>query len=193
MLNKKIAAVTAALLVATAGTANAGAFDSTKFNLGAEVSLLNKPSYNSSLTNLKKKTKLGANVFVGARFNENVGAELGFGFVQKTTLISSPKLTNKVNNFYADVLGYVPVASKVSLIGSLGVGFNKSKLSAVPAGYVVSSTAQKRKLAARIGAGAQYDFCENWAARAMVRYQKNSKKALQRSNTSLAVGAVYTF
>jgi len=108
-------------------------------------------------------------------------------------LISSPKLTNKVNNFYADVLGYVPVASKVSLIGSLGVGFNKSKLSAVPAGYVVSSTAQKRKLAARIGAGAQYDFCENWAARAMVRYQKNSKKALQRSNTSLAVGAVYTF
>jgi len=191
MLNKKFAAVTAAVLVATAGSANAGMFDQTKFNAGAELSVYNKPTYHKDLSSsFLKKSKPGVNVFVGARFNENLGAELGFGFVQKSTVVSSPKVTNKVNNIYADVLGYLPVASKVNLIGSVGIGGTKSKLSA--AGYG-SATENKRRLAVRVGAGAQYDFCENWAARAMVRYQKANSKALQKSNTSLAVGAVYSF
>ena len=209
MLNKKIvAATTAALLVATAGVANAHSFGETKFNLGAEISVLNKTNYNSGntndLNNFKtnatdtklaiKKSKPGANIFVGARFNKNVGLELGYGMIQKVkgTGIAGNQATNKVSNLYADVLGYMPVATKVNLIGSVGIGALKSKANVVNASFQDLGSLNKRKVSYRVGAGAQYDFCENWATRAMVRYQKGNK-AFLKSNVSVAVGAVYTF
>lgn len=206
MLNKKIAAVTAAVLVATAGSANASFFNETKFNVGGELAVLNKPSYRTSVNGrdlsaypFKKKTKLGANVFVGARFNEYFGAELGLGFVQKRTVINNAVngngviATNKTNNVYVDALGFMPVASKVSLVGAVGVGFLKDSARVSFNGVDQGKGSSKRKMGFRVGAGAQYDFNENVAARAMVRYQKGNKRNWTKSNTSVTLGALYTF
>jgi opacity protein-like surface antigen len=208
MLNKKLVAASAALLIATAGAANAGTFDATRFNLGGEISLLNKTSYsNANTADLNKfkaaptdsklvirKNKPGVNVFVGARFNENLGAEIGFGFIGKVkgTAIGNRQATNKVSNIYADILGYVPVASKVDLIGSIGLGRLKSKPDVTGATFINKDVLTKTKVGVRVGAGAQYNIDNNWAARAMVRYQKGNKNFL-KSNTSVSVGAVYTF
>lgn len=208
MLNKKIMAAAAALCVVTASVANAGSFDETRFNLGGELSLLNKTTYSNAntadLNNFRssnggsklviRKNKPGVNVFLGARFNENLGAEVGFGFITKTkgTAQSNRQATNKISNLYADALGFMPVSSKVDLIGSVGLGRMKSKADVAGATFTNKALLNKAKVGVRVGAGAQYNVNENWGTRAMVRYQKGNKNFL-KSNTSVSVGAVYTF
>ena len=208
MLNKKIMAAAAALCVVTASVANAGSFDETRFNLGGELSLLNKTTYSNAntadLNNFRssngdsklviRKNKPGVNVFLGARFNENLGAEVGFGFITKAkgTAQSNRQATNKVSNLYADALGFMPVSSKVDLIGAVGLGRMKSKADVAGATFANKALLNKAKVGVRVGAGAQYNVNENWGTRAMVRYQKGNKNFL-KSNTSVSVGAVYTF
>lgn len=201
-------AAAAALCVVTASVANAGSFDETRFNLGGELSLLNKTTYSNAntadLNNFRssnggsklviRKNKPGVNVFLGARFNENLGAEVGFGFITKTkgTAQSNRQATNKISNLYADALGFMPVSSKVDLIGSVGLGRMKSKADVAGATFTNKALLNKAKVGVRVGAGAQYNVNENWGTRAMVRYQKGNKNFL-KSNTSVSVGAVYTF
>jgi opacity protein-like surface antigen len=208
MLNKKIAAATAVVFVALSGVATAGAFDDTRFNLGGELSVLNKTSYstantpdlnafkssNSDSKLVIRKNKPGVNVFVGARFTENLGMELGFGFIQKVKAGAqlNRNASNKVSNLYADVLGYMPVSAKVDLIGAVGVGRLKSKPDVSNYPFANKTALTKTKVGVRFGAGAQYNVTENWAARAMVRYQKGNKNFL-KGNTSLSVGALYSF
>ncbi len=208
MLNKKIAAVATAMLVATAGVANAGAFDETRFNVGGEVSLLNYTKYNngntSDLNKFKtsntasklaiRKNKPGINVFLGARFNQNVGAEIGFGLIAnaKANVQNNQTASNKISNIYADLLGYLPVANKVDLIGSVGIGGLKSRADVTNTSFNNLSSLNKVKVGYRLGLGAQYNFDDNWAARAMVRYQSGNKNFL-KSNTSVSVGALYSF
>jgi len=201
-------AAAAALCVVTASVANAGSFDETRFNLGGELSLLNKTTYSNAntadLNNFRssnggsklviRKNKPGVNVFLGARFNENLGAEVGFGFITKTkgTAQGNRQATNKISNLYADALGFMPVSSKVDLIGSVGLGRMKSKADVAGATFTNKALLNKAKVGVRVGAGAQYNVNENWGTRAMVRYQKGNKNFL-KSNTSVSVGAVYTF
>ncbi len=205
MFNKKIAI---AALVAVAGVANAEAFDDTKFNFGAEISVFNRTAYNNSntsdLNNFKssssatklaiRKNKPGINVFLGARFNEYVGAELGFGFIQqvKANVVNNLQATNKISNIYADVLGFANVAPKVDLIGAVGLGRLKSKANVAGAVFNNIGALNKGRVGLRFGVGAQYNFDENWGARAMVRYQKGNKNFL-KSNTSVSVGGMYIF
>ena len=207
MFNKKIVAATAALILASS-VATAGAFDETKFNLGGELSLLNKTSYsNANTADLNafksssadgklaiRKNKPGVNVFVGARFTEHLGAELGFGFISKVKsgVQLNRQASNKISNLYADVLGFMPVASKVDLIGSLGIGRLKSKPDVSSFTFTNKAALTKTKVGLRAGLGAQYNITENWGTRAMVRYQKGNKNFL-KSNTSVSVGALYTF
>lgn len=208
MLNKKIGAVTAALLVVASSVATAAAFDDTRFSLGGELSLLNKTSYstanstdlnafkssNSDNKLVIRKNKPGVNVFVGARFNENLGAEFGFGFISKVKggAQLNRQASNKVSNLYADVLGFMPVSAKVDLIGVVGLGRMKSKPGVANFAFANKAALTKAKVGVRVGAGAQYNIDKNWGTRAMVRYQKGNKTFL-KSNTSVAVGAVYTF
>jgi opacity protein-like surface antigen len=208
MLNKKLLALGAALSVALVGVANAGAFDDTRFNVGGEISVFNRTAYNntntSDLNNFKtsnsasklaiRKNKPGVNVFLGARFNEYVGAEVGFGFIQqvKANVQNNRTATNKISNIYADLLGYANVAPKVDLIGSVGIGMLKSKSSVPGATFVNQNALNKGKVGVRLGVGAQYNFDTNWAARAMFRYQKGNTSFL-KSNTSVSVGALYIF
>lgn len=196
MLNK-ITTAAAIVALATTGVVNARSYDKVSFNLGGELSI-NKPSFSKTIgSDLKKaldKNKAGANVFVGARFNQYFGAELGYGFIAKTkgnatdSDGNNASVTNKATNIYVDALGYLPVATKVDLIGAVGVGRLANK------GTIYSSKAESKynKVGARVGVGAQYNVTDNVAARAMVRYQQGNKD-FQKANTSLAIGAAYTF
>lgn len=206
MLNKKRVLMTMAILggiTTTTGIANAGTYDSIGCNLGAELSLINKPSIKQNFRAATgfKKNRIGANLFLGVRFNESFGSELGYGWIAKTkehgrnNANQGVTATNKVKNIYIDALAYLPVNSKSDLIGAIGLGGIKSKLSmpgpsAADAAFI--NSANKRKIGVRVGLGTQYNFCKNWSGRAMVRYQDGNKNFL-KSNVSVTMGGVYTF
>jgi len=201
MTNKKKVLLTMVFLGISTTTciANAYAYKETGVKLGAELSLRNKTSINGAKG--FEKNKLGANFFVGARLNKEFGAELGYGFITKTKEAASNNanqivnVTHKVRNVYIDALGYFPVNACTDIIGSVGIGRYKSKLdmptpSSQYAAFI--NRANKAKLGIRVGLGAQYNFCDNWSTRAMIRYQRGNKHFLRR-NVSIAIGAAYAF
>ncbi len=205
---KIVATATAAMLMIFATVANAGAFDTTRFSLGAELSLLNHPNYTNENTNdinnfkssvsdsklVISKNKSGFNFFANARFSENVGLEIGYGFIFKIsgTAQLNRDATNKVTNLYLDFMAYLPVAAKVDLIGTLGLGMLKSKANVANANFNDLPKLNDNPLGFRIGGGAQYNIDNNWSSRTLLRYQKGNKNFL-KSLTSLSIGIGYTF
>lgn len=207
MLNKKILVTSLVLLVTGAGITEAGVYDDTSFYLGAEVSIINRTSYNngnsSDLNNFKtsdnsgklaiQKNEPGVNISLGARFNEYVSGEVGFSFIEKASanVQNGGDATNKISNIYLDVLGYLTIAPLVDLIGSVGLGEMKSKADVTDATFDNLDSLTKSKIGLRVGGGLQYYFADSWATRAMVRYQEGNKNFL-KSNVSFSVGILYT-
>ena len=181
MLNKKIVLCATALLF-SANVVTASLLDETKFNVGGELSLINKARYHNE--NRLSKNKPGVNLFGGARFHENLGAEVGFSFISRGKGDKTRQPSNRVREAYVEVLGFMPLSDKMELIASSGVGYMKSKPH--------SSNTALSKFGARVGLGAAYKIDENLQARAMVRYHKGDKNFLKH-NTSASVGVVYTF
>jgi hypothetical protein len=97
MIKNKIIAAVLSAAVLSAGSAFAIELEP-KFYAGAEVlgSKLKAKDENISL-----KTRSGAALFAGSRLNENLGLELGFGYLGKTQNV-------KNTNLSADILGYLP-------------------------------------------------------------------------------------
>lgn len=207
MLNNKIVAALTALLLAS-GVASAGVFDTTQYSLGMEMSVLNRTAYtssnavdinrfkssNSDTTLVIRKNKIGFNIFANARLNQVVGFELGYGIILKVsgTAQGGNTATNKISNTYVDMLGYMPVAVRVNLIGSIGAGLLKSNANVTNVTFVNLEALNKAKIGYRVGAGAQFDIDGNWATRFMLRYQKGNSDFL-KSNTSLSLGVFYMF
>lgn len=205
MIQNKIFAVA---LLAIACVVQAGQYDDTTFYAGGEISVINRTSYNngssSDLNNFKtsnsagklaiQKNEPGVNIFVGARFNEYVGAEAGFGLIQNASanVQNGGVASNKINNYYIDLLGFLNIASLVDLVGDIGVGWLQSKANVTNATFVNLSDLTKTKLGIRAGGGLQYYFAPSWATRAMIRYQDGNKNFL-KSNVSFSLGILYTF
>lgn len=115
-------------------------------------------------------------VSAGAKLHENFGVEAFYqqsGEGKNTDTIAGISGVSKFEYkaYGLDVIGYLPVTQKLELLGSLGVGYYdvdaKLKITAPVEGH--SSTSDDG-WAWRIGAGAQYNFTENWGARVMARY-----------------------
>jgi len=195
---KKIIAV-AALTGAVAAPAFADGLDDVRFYLGGELNY-NSPSWTKVETTggasfTAKKKKPGFGVLAGAKFNEFVGAEIGYNFFKKsnnnTVTGAAGKGTAKLSNMYADVIGYLAVAPEVDLLGSVGFGRMKPKVTVDNA--TMKDGVNKAKVGYRLGAGAQYKFDDNLAARLMVRYQKGKKSSAVKSLTQAGLGLTYTF
>jgi len=195
---KKILKAGFASMVLASGFAVA--MDDMKFYVGADANL-GSWSYNNSLTTKanaapfsytggfkKRNTSLDLNV--GTKFNEYFGAELGYGFFQKTKLFNSaggnPRV--KASNLHLDVMGYAPVADEWNLVGALGVGRMNTKVTSI-------NNNTKHKTGVRVGAGVQYAFDDCLAARLMARYQKvgNSSNQYVKSLKSIGLGLTYSF
>ena len=195
-------------LLTIAGIVQAGQYDDTTFNAGGEISVINRVSYNNgSSSDLNKfktsnsagklaisKNEPGVNIFVGARFNEYLGAEVGFGLIQNASanVQNGEVASNKINNYYIDLLGFLNIALQVDLVGDLGIGWLQSKANVTNTSFVNLSDLTKTKLGIRAGGGLQYYFAPSWATRAMVRYQQGNQNFL-KSNVSFSFGILYTF
>lgn len=188
--------------------AYAGAFDDSRGYFGGEISLYNRTQYNggssgdlnrfkasdSDTTLAIRKNKPGINVLAGIRFTENWGMEVGFGFLDKVKaqVQNGNFATNKISNIYIDGLGFLPVSPTVDLIGAVGAGILKSKPDVSNVIFTNKALLEKEKIGYRIGGGAQCNMSENWAVRAMIRYQSGSKEFL-KGLTSISIGATYMF
>lgn len=205
MIQNKVFAIA---LLAMVGIVQADPYNDTTFNVGGEISIINRTSYNngssSDLNNFKtsnsagklaiQKNEPGVNIFVGARFNQYLGAEVGFGLIQNASanVQNGGIASNKINNYYIDLLGFLNIASQVDLVGDIGVGWLQSKANVTNATFVNLNNLTQTKLGIRAGGGLQYYFAPSWATRAMVRYQDGNKNFL-KSNVSFSLGILYTF
>src|SRR5579863_4476324 len=117
MLNKKII-LPLMLMMAICSTGMALSYDDTTFNAGLELSFINRGSYNTSGTDAgyfkssPSNSKLaiqhnepGVNAYVGARFSEIWGGQVGFSFVKQASAnVPYGQATNKISNVFIDAL-----------------------------------------------------------------------------------------
>ena len=138
--------------------------------------------------------------------NEYLGVEAGYAYLfgkfnKPTGLVSEKCPKTRHHNFYVDLLGYIPVSDCFDLIGSVGLGHLRSKVSGLTVSFIdrsanVIAHTHNNDLKAqgsgvRVGAGVGYKVNENLSARLMVRYQHGNK--LIKNVTSAGIGLVYQF
>ncbi len=172
-----------------------------------------------NLNRILPKSYWGGNVWIGARFCENVGLEAGYNWTNnrkkshivkagETATFSAPvgtKVTGKAkfSGWHVDLLGYLPMDECFDLIGTVGYGWDKPKLhihqNTTPA--VNFNRKGKNKGVFRAGVGGQYMVSDNVGLRVMGRYQNTSQLRLKTTNRtkvfkdafSLSVGAFVKF
>lgn len=202
-----ICGMLAVLMQSSIGLA-ANNFEYTHYSLGIEMSIWNKTSYSSANTSdlnyfrtqnnsgdlVIRKNRPGFNFFVTAQFIENLGMELGYGYIVKViaTAQNNNQASNKIQNLYLDFLGFLPVAERVNLIASVGVGMLKSSANVTNVTFADLDALEKVKSGFRFGGGASYTLNDKVSFRGMLRYQYGNKYFLT-SNTSLSLGILYTF
>lgn len=180
-------------------------FDHTRFSLGIEMSIINNTEYSSAnVPDLNyfrtydggpmviRSNRPGFNFSVLSQFTRYFGIEVGYGFILKVigTAQNNNQASNKIQNIYGDMLGFLPVAERVDLICSLGVGMLKSDAFVANVTFTDQDSLNDVKAGVRFGAGASYTVNENWQLRGMARYQKGNNTFL-KSNTSIAIGILY--
>lgn len=143
---------------------------------------------------------------VGAKFNKYIGVE---AFYQKSEenekktiwdagnaeVIEEDKLS--YTSMGVDVIGYMPVNQEFELLASLGLGqydFESSyEDSIIGYGSVGGEKKDFDSLGIRLGIGAQYNFNEHFALRAMARYIKMNDDEYIKSLTEFSLGLRYMF
>jgi opacity protein-like surface antigen len=188
------------LVVAVSSNANANVIDNARFYFGAGVGY-NKYNLSgdfkgkiegSNKGSVKSKTGDVLVPVLGIRFQENYGAEFGYAFHNKLQFDGVKSGNLRIRNAFVDLMGYMPMATQIDLIGGLGIGQmgikEKSSLGAIGAG----SSYNKFGLRAKIGA--QYAVDNNLGVRGLVGYQRvgnsNGKHAI-KSMQSANVDVIY--
>ncbi|MDB6096579.1 MAG: hypothetical protein JWM09_857 [Francisellaceae bacterium] len=142
------------------------------------------------------KSYSGANLFIGGKFNENIGLELGYDFSPKKkknyTEINNSELDfagnvvpahvnmqskTRVQNVHLDVVGYLPLENDFEFLVSAGLGlFNiKGSDHYRDTGALYDSAKSKQTPIARVGLGVQGMVQENIGVRAMARWENTSR------------------
>lgn len=120
---------------------------------------------------------------IGSKITKNFGVEAS---TQNSAKNESYGVDLSYNGYGLDVFGYLPVNNNVELFASAGVGFYKFEME----GYGYSDN--EDKTAFRVGAGAQYNFDDNWAIRGMLRHIFVDSYAVD-TLTELSAGIKYNF
>lgn len=165
--------------------------------VGAEVQL-NNPKFNKDMTTNQgsieaKKGRLGLGVYGGVKATENFGVEVGASFAKKATKKSARNtdVTVKHNNIYVDAVGYMPVNEEVEVLGKVGLGRMKAKVTVANETVTNADKVNKAKVGVRLGAGVQYKLDDNLAARVMLTHQKGNKESL-KNNTTVGLGLTWS-
>lgn len=110
----------------------------------------------------------GGNIHAGARVHKYLGAEFGYFQTQEGSkdLAAGIESNVKIKGATLDVLGYLPVAERAELIGTVGVSYAKADMDVTGLG-----SDNESEWKPRLGAGAQYWLTDNLNARGLLRYQ----------------------
>lgn len=144
------------------------------------------------------KTYPGASVYVGSRFHDFCGIELGYDASTRQkrdwTLASgstffSSRLTQSIsgttkvrrNGGHVDLVGFLPVVGSLELLGSVGAGWIQTKIETAfttggssTVGSALASVAGKGRMVFRVGLGASYMVTDMVGIRALVRWEGTS-------------------
>lgn len=148
-------------------------------------SKLYEDTYNSVVVSVG--TKLHQNFGLEA-FYQKSGEEKGTQavFVSGGSPIATDKIETSFDAYGLDAQGYLSVAKGIELIGSLGLAQYDFEMK----GF--GKKASDDKIGYRLGAGAQYNFNENFAIRGMARYIILDSDAVD-DMTEFTLGLRYTF
>jgi hypothetical protein len=167
------------------------------------------PNSNVAGQNAFKKSYPGATVYVGTKFMDNLGLELGWDTSSAKTRTSTGAvaangatiagsgvtLSNKTkrSGFHVDLVGFMPVDCW-ELFGSLGYGSVKAKVSNQTATFTGTTPAQqaafntayplssKQKGVFRLGVGASYMFTDMFGLRAKLGWESTNNLRLTAAN-----------
>jgi opacity protein-like surface antigen len=153
--------------------------------------------------------------FVGVKFHENFGLELGYSWNKKLKIGETNSSTvktfePKVRNMFVDVMGCMPaVANNMDLLAGVGVGRLRVKSSDMNITYQgaasATATTVKNKTKWRLKIGGQYHCFDSMAVRVLATYQSINNKAeytesgakkepkMLKNMKSIGVSALYKF
>ena len=192
-MNKSV--LMAGAFIALAGAAQAADDMGLKPYVGVDVVNV-KANYEDGLSAAFDDRVNGLGIYGGLQLTKNVGLELGYmqtGDGEKTDIGGSGVDTKvRISGITADVVGTLPVSAdgRFAVLGSAGVGRYKARISATG---VVAGTGDDSDFGYRLGAGAQYQFSDNWSARAMLRYTKVDFDDAMNNLVTGSVGVNYKF
>ncbi|NKC11573.1 MAG: outer membrane beta-barrel protein [Gammaproteobacteria bacterium] len=120
----------------------------------------------------------GGAIYLGARIHDHLGVEVGYNRTTEedvnNVLGTGANTSLKLQSFTLDLLGYYPVdeAEKLELIGAVGLARTEAEaeIDATSIGFS-SARGDETEIKLRLGAGAQYEFVQDWNLRVMVRWQ----------------------
>lgn len=203
-MKHKISTVAAAMLLASSLPVSAEMCSSFNPYVGADAQYRYMPFEKDFGGNIFKKTSPQANFFVGNRFNEYFGLELGYSTSKKVkrdvTLPEGSILagtdptpigagtdavhsTSKISGFSVTALGFLPVPTIdcLEVVGSLGLTRLKAKLFYNELGNTVNPitdgirTFSARKTVMRLGGGVQYALTEHLSIRGLVNWENTRR------------------
>ena len=159
---KKFAGLLAVAVSATAFAAPASALEYKPY-VGLDYVRSAPASYNGREARPQYNS---ASVNVGTTYNNYFGTEL---FYQASYKAERTARTS-YSGYGLDLIGYLPIGCDgLNLLGTLGIGEYTAR-------YKIPGTSTTETgLGYRFGAGAQYNFDNNWSARALVRYVEFDK------------------
>jgi len=180
--------------LATAGSAGAAVMDDFVPFIGVDYKQLWVRG-NGDYRNAFPKTYPGGTIYVGSKFTDCFGAELGYSFSTRKkhdwtdpdfSSVSIASARVRFTSFHLDINGYIPLDNCWELIGSVGVASMKPKVNfsantSAAAGLTaaqidgINSINGKSKAVFRVGVGAQYLVTEMVGIRAMVRWENTHR------------------
>lgn len=203
-MKHKISKVAATMLLASSLPVSAEMCSSFNPYVGADAQYRYMPFENDFGGNIFKKTSPQANFFVGNRFNEYFGFELGYNTSKKvkrdTRLGQGQSLagdlpfgagefldihaTSKVSAISANAQGFLPIPNICGLdaVGSIGLARVKVNLTYDrlrdengPINAGVRRTFAAHRTVMRLGAGLQYAILDNLSIRALLNWENTRK------------------
>ena len=117
---------------------------------------------------------------VGVKFRDNFGLEFGYAFHNKLKISGKNSASVKIRNAFVDIMGYMPMASQIDLVGGLGFGRVVITGDNSTAALAMGGTSYN-KFGLRAKIGAQYNINDHIGVRGLVGYQQIGNKDCKRA------------
>ena len=164
----------------------------------------------SPFATVAKKSFPGASLYLGTKFHENFGVEIGYNWstdakkdfnipantvIGNVTTAAATTGSSKIrrSGAFVDLLAFLPVADSFELFGSLGMGWVKPAISIsnvagtnANVNAALGNLSARAKSVFRLGIGASYMIGDLLGVRVKVGYEGTSAIRLKDTNTSLS-------